>query len=1413
MSKRLLGLLVFGIWLGSSGIARATVTPDPTTLDFGSIAINTTKDLQVTLSADVQTGNITLAVGGEAGCTEFIAPAGTFSVGPPPPDGTGSQTVTIQFAPTTGGDKTCTINVKQGSTTLATIPASGHAEAPKITLTPAPNQTLDFGHVDAGDQSTTALTITAKNDGQVPLTITSASLITGSGEFTVTGPSSTTVQPTTTATWNLKCKPTDRDTRSGTFRIVSDSSVDSTADVSLTCIGDQGAVTTTAASNDFGLVQLTTMQRPNSKQLTFQVTNTGNVAITNLNNVTGVLSPTNKGYSVTTDAPTSLGVGGSATYTVTFAPGVKTDGGNGSLNIAGHWGNGKTVTPSFAFTGAAGDVSITTATLPATPLTALAFGNFRFDSHPARTYRIFNNGLTAITLASADVVPDVQPTSTAELPTTFTAGSLAAGGHVDVAITAQFNRAGAFGAHIDVVTNVAGASLRVDLTGTSQAAVVTATAMADFGAVDIDVTPSPTQTVTLKNTGDATLNFSLAPMAGASPAFTFSGLPPSGGSTLAPQAQINVVVTYHPTIEKPAGQSDAAVLVAGLTGVVGLTSQTISVQGRGIDRHMQVDAAPTFPPVFRNPGDQAPIRPVTVHNTGDAVLKIKAVMVSSQPAGLELLDTAAVDIPAHGSQDFRVKFAPSTVGAVTGSLTLIDDDNARPMASVALTGTCQDRMISFGPQTIDLGFTALGIPIDADGILAVTNLNQQDFKIHQILLEDDSVFHIDNAPRDAALPGGAKQTFSITFAPTSINKFTTTAHLLIDQDPTGESMDVLITGRAVFAEAHGSGGCSAGGGGGGLVLGLLALALPGLQRRRRRRPATLAAAAATVMLAAPAARADGIDATVFAPTPATTGEGFALQTPEVGASGSWVASAVVSYASNPLVLSFPGDGGRSINDALVGRSTLLQVGAAFALFDRLELGAHLPIYQQSGEPGPTGQPAHGTATGNLALHAKARLLRAPSDAGTLIVGASVIAVVPTATKDQFTGSDQPEGRLLLLGSFIPAAIDGRLTLSVNGGPVLRGTSQYANLEQKSAVAWGAGASFRVLDELWATAELFGESTPGGQRREAMGEMVALSPVEGLAGFVFRPDPMFSIGLAAGRGMTDAAGTPEVRGVLSLSIVPGGHALAPIRTEVDRSTIDSDGDGIPDSVDKCPNEPEDKDMFEDQDGCPDPDNDHDGIPDIKDKCPLDAEDKDGFQDDDGCPDPDNDHDGIPDAMDKCPNDPEDKDGFEDLDGCPDADNDHDGIPDTMDRCPNEPETINGFQDDDGCPDRGDSMVIVSPDRIETLDPVQFTGLKLTRTGLSLLGQVGATLRAHPEILRLRITVHVQPTDNPEADQARSDKRAQAIRDWLIQWGTPWGVGATRLDARGFGGTKPLVSPDQRGAAKINDRIEFIILERK
>ncbi len=89
--------------------------------------------------------------------------------------------------------------------------------------------------------------------------------------------------------------------------------------------------------------------------------------------------------------------------------------------------------------------------------------------------------------------------------------------------------------------------------------------------------------------------------------------------------------------------------------------------------------------------------------------------------------------------------------------------------------------------------------------------------------------------------------------------------------------------------------------------------------------------------------------------------------------------------------------------------------------------------------------------------------------------------------------------------------------------------------------------------------------------------------------------------------------PDLTGRLVTPVATG-----PVAAERARPG-DADGDGVPDKDDLCPNEPEDRDGFEDADGCPDPDNDKDRIPDLSDKCPNEPETYNGTDDDDGCPD--------------------------------------------------------------------------------------------------------------------------------------------------------------------------------------------------
>jgi outer membrane protein OmpA-like peptidoglycan-associated protein len=254
--------------------------------------------------------------------------------------------------------------------------------------------------------------------------------------------------------------------------------------------------------------------------------------------------------------------------------------------------------------------------------------------------------------------------------------------------------------------------------------------------------------------------------------------------------------------------------------------------------------------------------------------------------------------------------------------------------------------------------------------------------------------------------------------------------------------------------------------------------------------------------------------------------------------------------------------------------------------------------------------------------------------------------------------------------------------------------------------------------------------------------------------------------------------------------------------------DADGDGIRDSVDHCPKDPEDRDGYQDEDGCPDLDNDSDGIPDSADRCPNDPEDIDGFEDQDGCPDLDNDKDGIVDSKDKCPNEPEDKDNFEDEDGCPDLDNDQDGIPDVRDLCPNEPETVNNYADQDGCPD--ENQVRVMGDKIVLDDRVHFrTNNAIIRPiSYPLLERLAKLIKEHQEYIHIDIEGHADERGNEAFNQKLSEDRAQSVLEFLVKRG----VERARLTSTGFGTTRPLTPKRGEYAWLLNRRVEFRVTRK-
>ena len=175
-----------------------------------------------------------------------------------------------------------------------------------------------------------------------------------------------------------------------------------------------------------------------------------------------------------------------------------------------------------------------------------------------------------------------------------------------------------------------------------------------------------------------------------------------------------------------------------------------------------------------------------------------------------------------------------------------------------------------------------------------------------------------------------------------------------------------------------------------------------------------------------------------------------------------------------------------------------------------------------------------------------------------------------------------------------------------------------------------------------------------------------------------------------------------------------------------------------------------------------DQDGDGIPDAQDQCPTAPEDRDGFQDQDGCPDPDNDKDGISDMRDKCPNNPETFNGYQDQDGCPD-------------RAPKK------------------RVVIVKtcrPIRIGLHFGRRST--RIQKRHVALLKQVVLVLGKHPNVRLVEVQGFANDYRSAKADQRLSLRRAKVIRRWLVKRGVSakrlvskgygktrkWGKGRTR-----------------------------------
>lgn len=431
----------------------------------------------------------------------------------------------------------------------------------------------------------------------------------------------------------------------------------------------------------------------------------------------------------------------------------------------------------------------------------------------------------------------------------------------------------------------------------------------------------------------------------------------------------------------------------------------------------------------------------------------------------------------------------------------------------------------------------------------------------------------------------------------------------------------------------------------------------------------IAAALGVTWLIAPAAAADPVPSLDLRGFHPSTDPAASLYLEPTATPGhlKWNVGAWASYARRLATVS---DANGNEVAVPVENQFSMDYGFGIGLGDRLAFGLALPtvMYQDGDGEALTGERLPHAALGDARLNLKATLLPG-GELGGFSLAALGAVTAPTGNNRSYIAEQAATGEVRLLGELRLIAVAVRATAGVK----VRGAEQtYIGQTFGHELPWGFGLTLRPqvlgIDEKgrW-------EWTLEGRGALAVtpkfGSQVQSPAALGLSA---RYTPG-AVSLIAGAEvpLDSALGVPAVRAILGIGWAPRVH--------------DVDGDGVPDELDQCTELAEDKDGFEDSDGCPDFDNDDDGVPDDSDRCPAEKEDSDEFEDDDGCLDPDNDHDGVIDPVDACPKEAGAASADPKQNGCPERDRDVDGLPDSQDKCPTRPEDRDAFQDEDGCPD--------------------------------------------------------------------------------------------------------------------------------
>ena len=435
----------------------------------------------------------------------------------------------------------------------------------------------------------------------------------------------------------------------------------------------------------------------------------------------------------------------------------------------------------------------------------------------------------------------------------------------------------------------------------------------------------------------------------------------------------------------------------------------------------------------------------------------------------------------------------------------------------------------------------------------------------------------------------------------------------------------------------------------------------------------------------------------------------------------------------------------------------------------------------------------GPSVGDLRLDLRGVVVRTKNEAGAL--GAQLSFFAPTGTNSNFGGDGKLSGWIGVNAEYDFRKASGQsvFVITANTGILLRPPNSINDPLTNNGLGvsdewrWAAGGFFPLANGKYRIgANVMGQT--GMYSDDRIGNTAFTlrnTPIEwNVEGRMkFGPDQHWWAGLLLGSYINPGYGAPDFRAVAVVGVY--APILMPDTPSSQKDVRDSqhakwraehkedsDGDGIPDDLDACPNEPEDHQGSLPNDGCPAP--------------------------------KDRDNDGIPDDMDKCPDQPGVPDNF----GCPpDLDIDKDGIPNAVDACPKVPGKANPDPKKNGCPT---TFTMDAGGIIRLNQQVHFaTGsATILPDSFAMLQEIANLLVVNKSIKKVSVDGHTDNAGSAELNRKLSQDRANSVVAWL----SGHGVEAARLEAHGYGPDKPVDTNATPQGRTNNRRVEFNVLQQ-